>query len=409
MIMEMLKNCIPMEMIIGAVRSMERAVSTRHGVDETAEKRRAWDREYRRRKRGVSADPPDVHPKTPDIGNDALSSLKEDKKHSEVVIKKEKKERGHKLPPDWKPNQHHYDEGAKLGLDRAAVDARAERMREWCAANANRSVTTKANWDAAFLGTWIKDSRNGHGFSNNRTNHAPGSAPTRDTAVLAGMGRALERRRAARAADDGDKFNDLMVLPPDLMPSSEQRQMMIGHRDSLRSSLLDTPAVSVVAETKVATAVSKLLTVLAGERKSDLVEEARSDVYLDVLDDIAWWAVDSAARAWFKHDCGTDERGRPYDYKWPPDPGTLRKIALKFTYQISVRIETMHRVLEAREYVDCTKQLAAGRAALAGLNKAIRAGDLDTARTLTLDQAVKFGSSNETKKTFMLVQEEAAE
>src|SRR5258706_10208735 len=81
MITEMLKNCIPMEMIIVAVRSMERAVSTRHGVDKTAEKRRAWDREYRRAKRGHPLDPPDIHPKTPDVGNDALSSLKEDKKH----------------------------------------------------------------------------------------------------------------------------------------------------------------------------------------------------------------------------------------------------------------------------------------------------------------------------------------
>src|SRR4051812_13287746 len=85
MITEMLKNCIPIEMIIVAVRSMERAVSTRHGVDETAEKRRAWDREYRKKKRGHPPDPPDIHPITPDVGNAALSFLKEDKKHSEVV------------------------------------------------------------------------------------------------------------------------------------------------------------------------------------------------------------------------------------------------------------------------------------------------------------------------------------
>jgi hypothetical protein len=43
---------------------------------------------------------------------------------------------------------------------------------------------------------------NGHDFSNNRANQAAGPAPTRDIAVFAGMGRALERRRAARAADD---------------------------------------------------------------------------------------------------------------------------------------------------------------------------------------------------------------
>jgi hypothetical protein len=208
---------------------------------------------------------------------------------------------------------------------------------------------------------------------------------------------------------DGKTFEkqEVLVLPPNLMPTEEQRRTMINHRDSLRSLLLDTPAVSVVAETKVATAVSKLLTVLAGERKSDLVEEARSDVYLDVLDDVAWWAVDAAVRAWFRHDCGTDERGRPHDYKWAPDPGTLRKIALTLTYPIGARIRTMQRVLEAREYVDCTKQLAAGRAALDCLNKAIKAGDLDAAQTLTFDQAVKLGSSNGTEKTDMPAREAA--
>ena len=191
----------------------------------------------------------------------------------------------------------------------------------------------------------------------------------------------------------GDRFNDVMVLPTDLMPSPEQRQMMIDHRDSLRCSLLDTPADNAASETKVATAVSKLLTVLAGERKSDLVEEARSDVYLDVLDDVAWWAVDSAVRAWFKHDCGTDERGRPHDYKWAPDPGTLRKIALTFTYPIGARIGAIQRVLEAQQYVDCTKQLEAGRAAMAGLNKALKAGDLDAAKALTFADAVERGKN----------------
>lgn len=197
---------------------------------------------------------------------------------------------------------------------------------------------------------------------------------------------------------DGKTFekNDILVLPPELMPSPDQRQMMMDHRDNLRSSLLDTPAVSVVAETKVATAVSKLLTVLAGERKSDLVEEARSDVYLDVLDDVAWWAVDSAVRAWFKHDCGTDERGRPHDYKWAPDPGTLRKIALTFIYPIGARIGAIQRALDARQYVDCTKQLEAGRAAMLGLNKALKTGDLDAAKALTFDAAIDLAKQPDT-------------
>jgi hypothetical protein len=162
---------------------------------------------------------------------------------------------------------------------------------------------------------------------------------------------------------DGKTFEmEVLVLPPNQMPTAEQRRMMISHRDSLRSALLDTPAVSTVAETKIATVVSTLVTVLAGERKSDLVEEARGDAYLEVLDDIPWWAVDSAKRAWFKHDCGADERGLPHNYRWPPDPGTPRKIALTFTHPIGARIRAIQRVLDARQYVDCRAQMEAVQA-----------------------------------------------
>src|ERR1700761_3001939 len=108
MIAEMHASGIQLDMIIVAVRAIDRAGSTRQGVDEAAEKRRAWDREYRRKKRGMSADPPDIHPKTPDVGNIALSFLEGSKGTTEVVSKKEKKERGCKLPPDWKPKQSHY-------------------------------------------------------------------------------------------------------------------------------------------------------------------------------------------------------------------------------------------------------------------------------------------------------------
>ena len=208
---------------------------------------------------------------------------------------------------------------------------------------------------------------------------------------------------------DGKTFEkqDILVLPPDLMPSQPQRQMMADHRDSLRSSLLDTPAASSAAETKVATAVSKLITVLAGERKSDLVEEARSEVYLDVLDDVAWWAVDSAVRAWFKHDCGVDERGKAHNYVFAPDPGTLRKIALTFTYPVGARIGAIQRVLDARRYVDCRAHLEAGRAAMQGLSKTIKTGGLDAARGLTFAAAVELGNAPDDQRP--AAQQEAAE
>jgi hypothetical protein len=216
-------------------------------------------------------------------------------------------------------------------------------------------------------------------------------------------------RLEMQLTQDGQSFekNDILVLPPELMPSPDQRQAMTDHRDSLRSYLQDTPAGSAAAETRVATAVSKLLTVLAGERKSDLVEEARSDVYLDVLDDVPCWAVESAVRAWFKHDCGTDERGKQHNYVFAPDPGTLRKIALREVYAIGARIGSIQRVLDARQYVDCSKQLEAGRYALLGLNKALKSGDLDGAKTMTFDDAVQRGSSEEVEKIDMPAQEAA--
>lgn len=203
---------------------------------------------------------------------------------------------------------------------------------------------------------------------------------------------------------DGAKFQDVMTLPADLMPTEAQRQAMILHQDSLRSCLLDTPAHSVQAETRVATAIAKLITVLAGERKSDLADEARSEVYMDVLDDVPAWAVEAAVRRWFKHDCGSDERGRAHDYKWAPDPGTLRKIALQETYALSARIGQLQRVLEAKPYVDCTEALARGRAALAGLAKARKTG-MDYSK-MTFDEAIKLGNEPEAAP---LPQQDAAE
>jgi hypothetical protein len=165
---------------------------------------------------------------------------------------------------------------------------------------------------------------------------------------------------------------------------------MTAHLDSLRSFLEQTPARSAEAETRVATAVSKLLTVLAGERKSDLVEEARSEVYLDVLDDVPCWAVEAGSRRWFMHDCGTDERGKPYDYRWTPDPGTLRRIAYGQMWPVHQRIRELEQVLSAQGYVDCSRQLADGQAAMRGLKMHRQQNATD--QKLTFVEAVALGN-----------------
>jgi hypothetical protein len=174
-------------------------------------------------------------------------------------------------------------------------------------------------------------------------------------------------RLELQMAPDRSTFRDVLVLPAELMPTAEQRSEMESHIASLRSCLSQTPETSAEYESRVAIAVSKVLTVLGGERKSDLVEEARSEVYLDVLEDVPCWAVEVAVKRWFKHECGADERGRAYDYRWAPDPGTLRVIAKQQTLQISERIGQLRRALDAVQYIDYSADLERGRLAMRGL------------------------------------------
>ena len=188
-------------------------------------------------------------------------------------------------------------------------------------------------------------------------------------------------------------FSEMLVLPADLLPTYHQRQAIMFHMDSLCSWLRQTPAADERWETKAATSIAKL-TVLAGEKRSELGTDAWSEVYLDVLDDVPHWAVEAAIRLWFKHDCGTDERGKPHDYKWAPDPGMLRKIAQREAFGMSARIGSLQRVLEAREYIDYSEQLAAGRAAMAGLSVTLKTGNLDAALALSFDEAVKLGEKS---------------
>lgn len=198
MVERMLSEGRPPEIIIAALRAVELSVveSTINvsKEDTTAGRRRAWDREYRRRvresKNGCNKDcppdfhptkvdsykrdcPPDFHPNPPDIhptsGNlpsSILTYLREEKK----VSKKEEdfanlnpqaesvtkiKRTGKRLPEDWAPNEKHYAAGQQIGLSQGEVDGLAEDMRLWERSNQHRQVAKKSDWDATFLG-WVR-------------------------------------------------------------------------------------------------------------------------------------------------------------------------------------------------------------------------------------------------------------
>lgn len=144
------------------------AASTGNPVDKAAEKRREYDRERKRKLRGIPPDstglPPDF-PETPLISSSPSLSTNEGSEERKEENKRasKRKSTGHPLPADWQPHGKHYVTGEALGLGRAAVDGLADEMRHWAKSNGHRPIAKKSDWNSAFYG-WINRAprSNGH-------------------------------------------------------------------------------------------------------------------------------------------------------------------------------------------------------------------------------------------------------
>jgi hypothetical protein len=151
MIEKMVADGVPMATITLAVRTAEQVAATGKSggipVDTAAEKRRAYDRERKAKKRNSGGKSGGIPPET----KNASSSLKGE---IDKDLESKKRGRGVKLPVEWKPSEGHYAEGAKVRRTREQVDEKAEEMRLWARANGHRAVARKLDWDAAFSG-WL--------------------------------------------------------------------------------------------------------------------------------------------------------------------------------------------------------------------------------------------------------------
>jgi hypothetical protein len=126
MISEMHAKGIPVEFIIRAVETLEeamaaRAVSTVSPVDtSTIDKRRAWDRERKRRKR-QSAMSTGSPPDSTGIPADECCIIREKKEEAIQEVVKEKKEskknaRGTRIPPDFQIDDSDRAFAASIGI-----------------------------------------------------------------------------------------------------------------------------------------------------------------------------------------------------------------------------------------------------------------------------------------------------
>lgn len=172
MIAEMHGKGIPVELIVSAVATLEeamaaRAVSTGHGVvhaspvdTSTIDKRRAWDRERKRRQREEkrlaemsatsTGNPADSTGNPPD----ASCIIREKKEEAIQVEVKEKKEskrvaRGTRVPPDFSIDDDDRAFAASLGIPPDAVEAETPQFIDyWSSVAGAKGV--KLDWKA----TW---------------------------------------------------------------------------------------------------------------------------------------------------------------------------------------------------------------------------------------------------------------
>jgi len=137
------------------------------------------------------------------VTRDAASLSKEGKK--DEVKKKRESSKGTPLPDGWRPDLESWAESVALLGSNDRSEYELKKFKDH-ALEKGRSLK---DWNAAWR-NWARRSvefgeRNGYGFSNIRANPGTGPAATRDTTIIASMGRALERRRAERATDDAGR------------------------------------------------------------------------------------------------------------------------------------------------------------------------------------------------------------
>lgn len=143
------------------------------------------------------------------------------------------------------------------------------------------------------------------------------------------------------------KWRATPTLPSNLILKPNERKAVIQHVDELTLLCKQTPVADVRWQQQVWISLTKMMLVMPTFTQNEMSAEARGEAYLMALDDVPVWAVEAAIRRWYRHDCGTDEQGKPYGYHWCPAPGELRYIATVDAHRVGRRIHVLNQLLLA--------------------------------------------------------------
>jgi hypothetical protein len=167
-------------------------------ADESVTRRKENDRIRQQRRRDnlrTSADLRD----NPQMSQNASLSIESKK---EEIKKKRESNKAVQLESDWRPSPEAWAQAVMI----LGSDERAEHELTKFKNHAAEKGRTSKKWNSAWANWAIRaveyGGKNGQSTSTGGTAGFAGSAPTGDDAVVTGMARALERRRAERGAID---------------------------------------------------------------------------------------------------------------------------------------------------------------------------------------------------------------
>jgi len=189
--------------------------------------------------------------------------------------------------------------------------------------------------------------------------------------------------------DEKGKFHEPLTLPPALVLREQEREDLEAYLQASRSLLAQTPENSEQWEKETFALIGKMILVKPSRSAGPGTTEARVEVYAMALDDVPSWAVQRAIRKWHRGECGTDQHGRTFDYRWAPESADLRNLAQREVYDLKERIAALEKLLGAVPFRDCSEELKKGCAAFLGLRIAIKDGNLDP----SFDEAAEIGKA----------------
>ncbi len=135
---------------------------------------------------------------------------------------------------------------------------------------------------------------------------------------------------------------ELWTLPPDRIPTDEQRQALAAHADYLDGWLEHTPEKDDGYGRATIVLVTKMMMSLPSAAMTDDSAEAKAEAYMDALEDVPSWAVQAAIRGWHRL-----EYGDKFNYRWAPVPSELRTVAFLEAWKVKQRIRDLRRVISA--------------------------------------------------------------